>query len=147
MSRGNFRMTRQQFEEHQRRHGFMIDPSTLKEVELKFITPPKPRRMTLPEREYELILKAQNPVFFGYEAIRLKWGTDIKTGEAMWYKPDFFVIENAEGYGERFKCIEVKGPWINPRDLIRFKGARAAWPSFQFEMHQRDRDGRWTRIH
>src|SRR4029077_2071135 len=109
----------------------------------------KRRRMTLPEREMDLMLKAQlgrEIVSYGFEAIRLKWGEDPQTGEAMWSKPDFFVIENAEGYGERFKCIEVKGPWINPRDMVRFKGCRAAWPSFFFEMHQRERDGRWTKI-
>jgi hypothetical protein len=151
-------MTREQAEAHQRKHGFLptleefasatgstLKPKARQDAELKRIA-----RMTNAEVEYGLILEAQKRarevVWYGFEAIRLKWGEDPQTGEAMWYKPDFFVIENADGYGERFKVIEVKGPWISERDLVRFKGCRAAWPSFFFEMHQRDKEGRWTRI-
>jgi hypothetical protein len=104
--------------------------------------------MTRPEREYGLILEAQKRageiIDYLYEGIRLKWGVDPETGEAMWYKPDFVVMPVFD-LG-RMKLVEVKGPWINPRDMVRFKGCRAAWPLLQFEMHQRDKDGRWTQL-
>ena len=116
----------------------------------------RPRRsMTRPEREYSLILEAQKRAGeiqdYLFEGMRLKWGIDPDTGEAMWYKADFVVTDvSSQLLDERervaLKMIEVKGPWINPRDMVRFKGCRAAWPQFAFEMHQRDKDGRWTRI-
>lgn len=117
----------------------------------------RPRRsMTRPEREYSLILEAQKRageiLEYLYEGMRLKWGVDPDTGLAMWYKADFVVTKKGGVLYDGgllcypMKLIEVKGPWINPRDLVRFKGCRAAWPQFQFEMHQRDKDGRWTRI-
>jgi hypothetical protein len=127
--------------------------------------------MTRPERDFSLILEAQKRAGeiarCEFEGIRLKWGVDPDTGAAMWYKPDFLVVVlptlnvqngetivdaiNKHGMAEeRFstgiKVIEVKGPWISERDLVRFKGCRAAWPEFDFEMHQRDREGQWTRI-
>ena len=168
-------MTREQAEAHQAKHGFpskitadskgglsFNPPINFKEgdsITLQHtLTLGKRRRMTRPEREMELILSAQQDrheiVSFRYEGIRLKWGEDPKTGEAMWYKPDFFVtLDDIEGdtcrggpYSKIFRCIEVKGPWISERDLVRFKGARAAWPCFEFEMHQRDKEGRWTRL-
>jgi hypothetical protein len=37
------------------------------------------------------------------------------------------------------KLIEVKGGHIWDRDIVRFKGARAYWPEFAFEMHQKTR--------
>jgi hypothetical protein len=43
------------------------------------------------------------------------------------------------------KLIEIKGAHIWDRDIVRFKGARAYWPEFQFEMHQK-KNGIWTRI-
>lgn len=41
--------------------------------------------------------------------------------------------------------IEVKGAHIYERDLVRFKGARADWPEFSFEMWQWAR-GEWSKI-
>jgi hypothetical protein len=158
----NLHMTREQAEAHQRKHGFPNPALAAKQAReimggAEFISETKrlvrnTHKMTRPEREYSLILAAKKRageiLDYRYEGIRLKWGVDSDTGDAMWYKPDFVVIVSE--YKTRrevaFTLIEVKGPWISERDLVRFKGCRAAWPQFQFEMHQRDREGRWTRI-
>jgi hypothetical protein len=77
---------------------------------------------------------------FIFEGIRLKWGVDPNTGAAMHYKPDFFVLDRTLSW----RCIEIKGhTW--DRDIVRFKGCRAEWPEFQFEMWQR-KGGQWKRL-
>lgn len=164
-------MTREQAAEHQRKHGFAIAPLSgpgkrgeeqcdpRHESNLRMV-----QRMTVPEIEMGLILEAQKRageiLRYEYEGIRLAWGRDPNTGKPMWYKPDFVVIVNLGKEGMfvgrpsisvspviEGRCIEVKGPRIWDRDIVRFKGARAAWPEFQFEMHQRDKEGRWHRLH
>ena len=45
----------------------------------------------------------------------------------------------------RTKFIEVKGGHIWDRDIVRFKGCRAAWPQYEFEMWQLKKR-EWTRI-
>jgi hypothetical protein len=153
-------MTREQAEEHQRKHGFWTPSNPLEITPSNPLSPRPKRSMTKPEREYSLILEAQKRrreiLWYQFEGMRLKWGVDPKTGAAMWYKPDFCTLADSGPIQLRtftqhdispiWTMIEVKGPWINPRDMVRFKGCRAAWPMFDFEMHQRDREGRWTRI-
>lgn len=145
--------TRAEAEAHQRKHGFIltdeakgVPPSCLPP---QVLTRARPRQMTRPEKEYALLLQAQKQngeiVRYEFEGIRLKWGIDPETGLAMYYKPDFYVILPTTEHWQN-KVIEVKGPWISERDMVRFKGCRAWWPQILFEMHQRDKDGRWTRI-
>jgi hypothetical protein len=45
----------------------------------------------------------------------------------------------------KWLCIEVKGPHIFDRDIVRFKGCRAEWPEFHFQMWQLKK-GEWSRI-
>jgi hypothetical protein len=140
---------------HQLRHGFLppplADQPEYREALAAASKEPKPKRRkkTVPEKEMELILERQKQageiISYRYEGWRMKWGENPKTGEAMWYKPDFVLfLPNARW---PVKVIETKGPWISERDLVRFKGARAAWPEILFEMWQRDKEGRWTRLH
>jgi hypothetical protein len=81
-----------------------------------------------------------------YEGMTLRWA-DMK------YTPDFIVFEKTDStmrdsyeFITRMKMIEVKGAKIWDRDIVRFKGARAYWPEFAFEMHQRKR-GEWARLY
>jgi len=60
----------------------------------------------------------------------------------MRYTPDFVVFRPSQ----KILFIEVKGAHIWDRDLVRFKGARAYWPEFDFELHQK-RDGVFQRIY
>lgn len=127
---------------------------------------PKPVKMTRPEREYGMILEAMKRrgeiVDYRFQGMALAWGRDCMTGLAMRYKCDWLVInqvlpvtavsgpysvtigDTAKPWA-RLTLIEVKGAHIWSRDLVRFKGCRAEWPMFQFEMHQLVR-GTWTRI-
>lgn len=114
---------------------------------------PKLRKMTIPEKEMELMLKVQLQEGKLLEVrpfgIRLAWGMDPETGKQMIYTPDFYVLMaefRQNPYVSDQKVIEVKGPHIWPKDLIRFRGCRAEWPRFRFELHQRDREGRWNRL-
>jgi hypothetical protein len=59
----------------------------------------------------------------------------------MRYTPDFVVFHRAY-----IKLIEVKGGHIWDRDIVRFKGARAYWPEFSFELWQK-KQGQWKRLH
>ena len=67
-----------------------------------------------------------------YEAIKLR------IDETCWYLPDFFVPE-------MMTFFEVKGPHIFEDSVIKFKAARAIYPSFHFEMWQW-KDGIWKEI-
>jgi len=69
---------------------------------------------------------------YEYEGITLRWAD-------MRYTPDFLIFIPIG-----LKLIEVKGGHIWDRDIVRFKGARAYWPEFAFEMHQKTKDG-WKR--
>jgi len=103
------------------------------------------------EREYSLILKGMQArgeiLRFEFEGITLRWAD-------MRYTPDFIVFdhpiainyteEGPKRYPVTFRLIEVKGGHIWDRDIVRFKGARAYWPEFAFEMHQKTKDG-WKR--
>lgn len=72
---------------------------------------------------------------FIYEGITLRWA-DMK------YTPDFVVFPSFPGALPMM--IEVKGAHISYRDIVRFKGARAAWPEFAFSMWQKTR-GQWRK--
>jgi hypothetical protein len=72
-----------------------------------------------------------------YQPIRLRWGGN------MHYKPDFGIRLRSTG---AMRLIEVKGPHIFSRDIVRFKGCRAEWQDlFSFEMWQVD-SGIWRQI-
>jgi hypothetical protein len=149
----NLHMTREQAEAHQRKHGFLKGGAAMMSRTRLTNHPaptfkPKARGMNKTEQEFSLILESKKRAGkikrWEFEGIRLKWS-------GMWYKPDFLVLWEEDIIERdidvlRIKLIEVKGPWINPRDMVRFKGCRGAWPEFAFEMHQRDKEGRWTRI-
>lgn len=124
---------------------------------------PKPVKMTRPEREYGMILEAMKRkgeiVDYRFQGMSLPWGADPVTGRQMRYKCDWLVITTVgkewyhQGGGKPniseptvgLKLIEVKGAHIWKDDRTRFKGCRAEWPMFQFEMHQLTR-GEWRRI-
>lgn len=81
--------------------------------------------------------------------IKLAWGVDPKTGRAMIYSPDFYVVRSAfrqNPYMSDVVLIETKGSRLHQKDITRFKGARACWPMFNFELHQRNGDGTWHRV-
>lgn len=101
------------------------------------------RRPNKTEQRFADILEARKRrdeiADYRYEGIRLKWGEDSQTGSSMHYTPDFLVIACG------FVCIEVKGAHIFDRDLVRFKGCRAAWPWLRFELWQWKKS-EWTRL-
>ena len=69
----------------------------------------------------------------------LHWGLDAE-GHYMTYSPDLsYEIEG------RMILVEVKGAHVRSRDIVRFKGCRAEWPQYGFEMWQWA-DRQWTRV-
>lgn len=135
---------------------------------------PTPVKMTRPEREYGLILEAMKRrgdiMDYKFQGMSLTWGADPETGRILRYKCDWLVIcsfEDSLNLTEvacrvtnsrdiirqwlkqlPVKLIEVKGSGryaIQPAALLRFKGCRAEWPMFQFEMHQLSQ-GTWRRV-
>ena len=102
------------------------------------------------EAEFGLMLESQKRngeiLRYEFEGITLRWA-DMK------YTPDFVVFQDyneceftEDGITSKpfIKLIEVKGGRIWDRDIVRFKGARAYWPEFAFEMHQKTKNG-WIR--
>lgn len=171
MAKKGLEMSLAQARQHASKHGYSLDgdadhiqgrPGQEKRVQGHsgaLLNPQKAKkdRMTRPEREMGLILEAQKRageiLEYRFEGISLAWGIDPKTGKAMRYKPDFWVhlnptFEHSEHLFDRLpvRLIECKGPRIWPQDFIRFKGARACWPRFEFELWQRGRDGTWARL-
>ncbi len=157
-------MTEQQVREHQEKHGFApIEPkgkpgagSACRTASARPLS-----RMNKTEAAYALILEAMKRrgeiLRYEYEGITLRWA-DMK------YTPDFLVFTcrtysragladeiaaDAIMFGGKLPTniclIEVKGAHIWSRDIVRFKGARAFWPEFQFEMHQK-KGGQWLRL-
>jgi hypothetical protein len=99
--------------------------------------------MNKTESEFALLLEAQKRegqiLRYDYEGFTLRWAD-------MRYTPDFVVFPYAlaakQGSGlTGMKLIEVKGGHIWSRDIVRFKGARAYWPEFAFEMWQNTKSG------
>lgn len=77
-----------------------------------------------------------------FEGLSLRWGfTD--TAPPMVYTPDW-VITMESG---KIICVEVKGPHIFDRDIVRFKGCRAGWPEFTFQMWQKPKGLHWIQLH
>jgi hypothetical protein len=115
--------------------------------------------MNKTERDFALILESMKRraeiLRYEYEGITLRWAD-------MRYTPDFVVFTNVMQMLRQMevikpdqfttvewsgiKLIEVKGAHVWDRDIVRFKGARAFWPEFQFEMHQKVH-GEWRRLH
>lgn len=137
---------------HQTHHGFAPNgaPSAISEPIGAILS--KPDRMTVPEREYDLILRGMlsrgEILDYRYQGVSLAWGRNPKTGKLMRYKCDFWVWRKATLNLKILPVtiIETKGPRIWPKDLIRFRGCRAEWPMFLFELHQRDEEGRWHHV-
>lgn len=105
-----------------------------------------PKAPNKTEAEYGRILEAMKRrgeiLRYEYVGITLRWAD-------MRYTPDFVVFLPRMFAAFRLlsiKLIEIKGGHIWDRDIVRFKGARAYWPEFQFEMHQK-KGGIWTRIY
>ncbi len=144
-------MSRADAEAHQRKHGFdrRIDLATPKASEPPKL--PKPRQNAT-EREYGLILEAmkRRGDILDYRpfGIKLEWGADPVTGKPMVYSPDWTVFHwpVEQNTDVCLHLVEVKGGYIFPKDLIRFKGCRAAWPMFTFALHQKA-EGTWRRIY
>lgn len=140
MSKSVLHMSAAQVEEHQRRHRFGPSKPVKASEPVKL---PKPR-MNATEREYGLILEAmkRRGDISEYRpfGIRLEWGADPKTGKPMVYSPDFIVFHACF-----IALVEVKGGYIHPQDWIRFKGCRAEWPMFRFELHQKTSEG-WRKL-
>ncbi len=121
------------------------------EIETRVQANVAPRRgkMNKTEAEFAMILEAQKRkgeiLRAEFEGITLRWAD-------MRYTPDFVAFgwsgdgsDKYFGFGYKgIKLIEVKGAHIWDRDIVRFKGARAYWPEFQFEMHQKTKAG-WQR--
>lgn len=127
---------------------------------------PKPRQNQT-EREYGLILEAMKRrgeiIEYRYEGVKLAWGADPVSKKQMYYTPDFFVVRrqctlqyaglDTEAVSQNTPVrylieavlIEVKNSYIRPQDWIRFKGCRAEWPMFIFELHQKA-NGEWRRL-
>lgn len=101
-------------------------------------------RMNKTETEMSRILQARmnrhEIAGFVFEGMTLFWG-GTADATPMRYTPDFVVFEN----DEHFTFIEVKGGHIFDRDIVRFKGCRAEWSRFNFEMHQK-KAGAWRKI-
>jgi hypothetical protein len=101
----------------------------------------KKRTMNQTEARFAAILDARKTtgevISWRYEGIRLKWGGD------MHYTGDFIAFLTCSA---KPTIYEVKGAHIYDRDLVRFKGCRAEWPEFAFEMWQW-KNKTWTRIH
>lgn len=123
---------------------------------------PQPVQMSRPELEMGMILEAQKRnneiVDYRFQGMSLAYSEDPETGILLRYKCDYVVIVDStlvwseERKGHEFpfiKIIECKGHGphaISAAAKLRFKGAKAAWPMFKFEMHQRQRDGKWERV-
>ena len=123
-----------------------LSPATVNKTSVQGIVErisPYSKKMLMNKTESEFahrleIMKRNAEIFrYEYEGITLRWA-DMK------YTPDFIVFYHGKGEKSRIKLIEVKGGHIWDRDIVRFKGARAYWPEFAFEMHQKTKNG-WVR--
>lgn len=101
-------------------------------------------KMTGVEAEFALILEAKKAKGqfrdYLFHPLSLPWA-------GMKYSPDFMVTPNS-GLEKR-RMIEVKGSHIHYRQqaIARFKGCRAYWPEFEFEMWQLKKGQGWKRIY
>jgi hypothetical protein len=104
-------------------------------------------RMNKTEGEYALILEAMKQkgeiIRYEFEGITLRFA-------GVRYTPDFYVLcdQSIHPAASQIKYIEIKGRYISgkfERAIERFRHARTYWPEFQFEMHQKTKDG-WKQI-
>lgn len=169
MSRRGLGITLEQAQAHAIRHGYQLaepcdaktgaQPAGSAAEALSASKNPKltrKDRMTRPEREMALILEAKKRrgeiLEWRFEGISLAWGVDPVTGKQMWYSADFWVyrnptFEDSEHLFERLPItlIETKGARLFNAQLVRFRGCRACWPQFNFELHQLA-NGTWCRV-
>lgn len=115
-------------------------------IEMSALSRGSHKSMNKTEKEFSWMLEAQKRegkiLRWEYEGITVKWA-------GMRYTPDFvvcFSYSEVDRVSTGFKMIEVKGPHIWDRDIVRFKGAKHYWPEFEFEMHQKTKNG-WKRIY
>jgi len=163
-ARGNIAMTPAAIRAHCERHHLPIPPE-LRVNDGRDEQPaksklPQPVQMSRPEIEMGMMLEKQKRdgeiVDYIFQGMSLAYGKDPETGILLRYKCDYVVIAgilqdmNEEPpFWSRIKIIECKGDGkhaISAAAKLRFKGAKAAWPMFKFEMHQRGRDGQWRRV-
>jgi hypothetical protein len=103
-------------------------------------------RMNATEQQYSLILEAMKQkgeiIRWEFEGITLRFA-------GVRYTPDFYVQGwTIEGNYTGIKFIEIKGRYISgkfERAIERFRHARTYCSEFQFEMHQKTKDG-WKQI-
>lgn len=103
-------------------------------------------RINKTEAEFALMLEAQKRkgeiLRYEYEGITLRFA-------GVKYTPDFVVLSSILKCGDlQIKFIEVKGPFTKgkfERAIERFRHARTYWPEFQFELHQKTKQG-WKQI-
>lgn len=163
--RGDISMTPAAIRAHCERHHLAVPPElqefreavvdkTVRSVVAKPALLPQPVKMSRPEIEMGMMLEAQKRaaeiVDYRFQGMSLAYSPDPETGILLRYKCDYVVIvdRDTEFYA-RIKIIECKGHGkhaISAAAKLRFKGAKAAWPMFKFEMHQRGRDGQWRRV-
>lgn len=112
----------------------------------------KRREMNQTEREFSMILqrwmKDEDIVSFNYESMTLRWG---EGAGLLSYTPDFVAIRNIvlqhppeRGESKPFLQIvffEVKGAHAWKQDIVKFKAARAAFPLFEFQLHEKGPHG------
>lgn len=142
------RMTLEQADAHQRKHGFKPLISTArceaaaepqqKKTKLRNVRLREPNRI---EREFRMLLEARlrtgELLDVKFEGVRLLWGG------GMTYTCDW-AARRADG---RVEVHECKGARYSSRDLVRFKGCRHEWQQwFDFFFHQRSKEGQWTRL-
>jgi hypothetical protein len=118
--------------------------------------------MNKTESEFALILEAQKRagkiLRYEFEGITLRWQgirytPDFVIFSLRWqgirYTPEFVIFDpslTTEGWTWRqpIRLIEIKGAWTGgkfERAVERFRHARTYWPEFQFEMHQKTKQG------
>ena len=101
--------------------------------------------MNKTEAEFALILegmKCNGEISrYEFEGITVSWANMKYTPDFVVFYTIFLTSNNPKEMLTNIKLIEVKGAHIWDRDIVRFKGARAYWPEFAFEMHQKMKDG------
>jgi hypothetical protein len=101
-------------------------------------------RMNRTEERMAAVLESEKAsgkiLRFEFEGITLRFAGTPEHPPCS-YTPDFAVFD---AHGLRF--VEVKGSHVFGNAVLRFKGARAAWPEFRFEMWQWS-EGAWSRLH
>lgn len=145
----SLKMSKAEYEAHQRRHGFIInkDPVVPMAKNTDAAGYPihrpsrQPKGMNKTEREFSMILEAQRRqdiiARWDYEGITLRWG-------GLRYTPDF-VVTIATPTIPAVKFIEVKGAFIYDDALVKFKAARAHWTQFEFQLWQKAQ-GNWFQL-